>query len=172
MLRSEIEAKFGVENAEAIILRKLNDEKLRGSEVKKHPDLPDSIEMMQFLIFDSEVEIDQEEEVMEMLYKLAEADDSGSSMSSDSSSHGKKQKKDKKQKDKKPAKKDKKKKADHVAVCIPHIKGIEKLLHLAVPSQSFVQKIPDSARTRSRSETKLRSKGRRLSPKTKLRNSS
>ena len=166
MLRSEIEAKFGVENAEAIILRKLNDEKLRESEVKKHPDLPDSIEMMQFLIFDSEVEIDQEEEVMEMLYKLAEADDSGSSMSSDSSSHGKKQK------DKKPAKKDKKKKADHVAVCIPHIKGIEKLLHLAVPSQSFVQKIPDSARTRSRSETKLRSKGRRLSPKTKLRNSS
>ena len=107
MLRSEIEAKFGVENAEAIILRKLNDEKLRESEVKKHPDLPDSIEMMQFLIFDSEVEIDQEE-VMEMLYKLAEADDSGSSMSSDSSSHGKKQKKDKKQKDKKPAKKDKK----------------------------------------------------------------
>ena len=72
-MRSEIETKFGLDSAEAIILRKMNDEKLRETEIKKHPDLPDSIDMMQFLIFDSEVEIDQEEEVMEMLYKLAEA---------------------------------------------------------------------------------------------------
>ncbi|CAE7621468.1 unnamed protein product [Symbiodinium sp. CCMP2592] len=75
MLRTDIEAKFGVENAEAIIVRKLNDEKLRDTEVKKHPDLPESLDMMQFLIFDSEEEIEQEEEVMEMLYKLAEEEE-------------------------------------------------------------------------------------------------
>ncbi|CAE7597865.1 unnamed protein product, partial [Symbiodinium sp. CCMP2456] len=74
MFRNEIATKFGAENVEPIILRKLNDEKLCATEVKRHPDLPDSIDLMQFLIFDSEVEIDQEEEVMEMLYKLAEAD--------------------------------------------------------------------------------------------------
>ncbi|CAE7595927.1 unnamed protein product [Symbiodinium sp. CCMP2456] len=94
---TNLPAKFGVENADAIVLRKLNDDRLRDTEVKKHPDLPDAMDMMQFLIFDSEVEIDQEEEVMEMLYKLAEGDDSGNSMSSDSTSE-KKQKKDKKDK--------------------------------------------------------------------------
>ena len=96
MLRSEIEAKFGVENAEAIVLRKLHDEKLRESEVKKHPDLPDSVDMMQFLIFDSEEEIEQEEEVMEMLYKLAEGSDSECSLSTDDDSSSKKKKKHKK----------------------------------------------------------------------------
>ena len=102
MTRVDIERKFGVESAEAIILRKLNDEKLREAEVKKHPDLPDSIDMMQFLIFDSEEEIEQEEEVMEMLYKLAEGDDSSDSIiSNDSSSADKKKKK---KKDKKPKK--------------------------------------------------------------------
>ena len=101
MTRVDIERKFGVESAEAIILRKLNDEQLREAEVKKHPDLPDSIDMMQFLIFDSEEEIEQEEEVMEMLYKLAEGDDSSDSIiSNDSSSADKKKKK----KDKKPKK--------------------------------------------------------------------
>ena len=91
MTRVDIERKFGVESAEAIILRKLNDEKLREAEVKKHPDLPDSIDMMQFLIFDSEEEIEQEEEVLEMLYKLAEGDDSSDSIiSNDSSSADKK----------------------------------------------------------------------------------
>ena len=98
MLRKDIEAKFGEENAEAIVLRKLGDEKLRETEVKKHPDLPDSVDMMQFLIFDSEEEIEQEEEVMEMLYKLAEGPDSQSSMSyDDDSSSKKKKKKDKRE---------------------------------------------------------------------------
>lgn len=98
MLRPEIEQKFGVENAEAIILRKLNDDKIRETEVKKHPDLPDAVDMMQFLIFDSEEEIQQEEEVMELLYKLADQSDSECSMSSDDDSSSKKKKKDKKDK--------------------------------------------------------------------------
>ena len=98
MQREQIEQKFGFESAEAIILRKLHDEKLRQTEVKAHPDLPDSVDMMQFLIFDSEEEIEQEEDVMEMLYKLADGSDSECSMSSDddSSSRKKKDKKDKK----------------------------------------------------------------------------
>ncbi|CAE7854005.1 unnamed protein product [Symbiodinium sp. KB8] len=98
MTRQDIENKFGAANAEAIILRKLGDDKIRELEVKKHPDLPDSVDMMQFLIFDSEEEIEQEEEVMEMLYKLAEGSDSSESATSNDSSSADKKKKKKKSK--------------------------------------------------------------------------
>ena len=86
MTRNQAVAKFGEASADAIILRKMNDPTLMHSEIKRHPDLPDSVELMQFLILDMEQEIEEEEEVMSLLYKLAEAkdDDSSSGSSGDS----------------------------------------------------------------------------------------
>ena len=85
MTKSELTSRHGEDNAEAIILRKLQDPTLCTSEVKKHPDLPDSLELMQFLCLDSEVQVEKEEEIMSMLYKVAEAPDSSSSDSSSDS---------------------------------------------------------------------------------------
>ncbi|CAE7419422.1 unnamed protein product, partial [Symbiodinium pilosum] len=98
MTKSELTSRHGEDNAEAIILRKLQDPTLCTSEVKKHPDLPDSLELMQFLCLDSEVQVEKEEEIMSMLYKVAEAPDSSSSDSS-SAKKVKKSKKSKKDKD-------------------------------------------------------------------------
>ena len=102
MLKSEIVAKFGAQNAEAIIMRKLQDPLLLKTEVRRHPELPDAQDMMQFLILDMEQVSTEREDVMEMLYKLAEGKDSehGSSSSEDSSASQKKKKKAKNKKTK------------------------------------------------------------------------
>ncbi|CAE7212823.1 unnamed protein product [Symbiodinium sp. CCMP2592] len=94
MTRAEVVAKFGETSADAIILRKLGDEKLKNSEVRRHPELPESDELVQYLILDTSKFVEQEEEIMEQLYSAAEVD-SSSSESSDSSASTKKAKKDK-----------------------------------------------------------------------------
>ena len=81
-------AKFGETSADAIILRKQGDEKLRVSEIRRHPELPESDDLVQYLILDTSKEVDEEEEIMEQLYSAA--DESSSSSSSSSSKTSKK----------------------------------------------------------------------------------
>ena len=100
MTRREVVDRFGEAAAEAIVLRKLGDDTLSVSECRRHPELPDSVDLMQFLILDTEIQVEKEEDLMQILYKAAEStndNDSSSSGSSDSSKKAKKKgKKDKK----------------------------------------------------------------------------
>ncbi|OLP87280.1 hypothetical protein AK812_SmicGene31512 [Symbiodinium microadriaticum] len=109
MTRAEVIAKFGEEATDAIILRKQSDEKLKATEIRRHPELPESDELVQYLILDTSKFVEEEEEIMEQLYQAADID-SASSSSTDSSSASKKPKKVKKPKNKKQSK-DKKDKA-------------------------------------------------------------
>ncbi|CAE7828314.1 unnamed protein product, partial [Symbiodinium necroappetens] len=88
MTRAEVVAKFGETSADAIILRKQGDEKLRTSEIRRHPELPESDELVQYLILDTSKFVEEEEEVMEQLYQAADVDSSSSS--SDTSAASKK----------------------------------------------------------------------------------
>ena len=72
MTRTEVIAKFGETSADAIILRKQGDEKLRVSEIRRHPELPESDDLVQYLILDTSKEVDEEEEIMEQLYSAAD----------------------------------------------------------------------------------------------------
>ena len=82
MTRAEVIAKFGETSADAIILRKQGDEKLRKSEIRRHPELPESDELVQFLILDTSKFVEEEEEIMEQLYQAADNDSSSSSSAS------------------------------------------------------------------------------------------
>ena len=92
MTRAEVIAKFGEEATDAIILRKQSDEKLKATEIRRHPELPESDELVQYLILDTSKFVEEEEEIMEQLYQAADID-SASSSSTDSSSASKKPKK-------------------------------------------------------------------------------
>ena len=65
------------EGAEAIILRKLEDEKLRKTEVRMHPEAPTCEGLMQFLTLNMEKEVDSTETCVNRLYEAAEQADSG-----------------------------------------------------------------------------------------------
>lgn len=118
MHRAEIEKKFGVVGASAIINRKLSDQELKASEVRPHPEAPDVEELTQYLILNMEKEVESNETCVNRLYQAAEDDssssdengsvsDSSGSSSSDSAPK-KTKKKDDKKKQKKAAKKEKK----------------------------------------------------------------
>eukprot|EP00435_Cladocopium_sp_Y103_P053722 s117_g17.t1 len=115
LTRSEIEAKYGADGADAIIRRKLGEEELKKTEVRMHPDAPECQSLMQFLILNMEKEVDSSETCVSRLYQAAEAnsessDSEGSSSgqcdsSSSSESSGPKSKKNppkSKKTDKKP----------------------------------------------------------------------
>ena len=85
LTEAELVQRFGQDNAEALIMRKLQDPVHLEREVRRHPDLPDSVEMMQFLVLDMEQVSTEREDVIEMLYRLAEKKDSESSGSTHSS---------------------------------------------------------------------------------------
>lgn len=86
MTRAEVIGKFGEVSADAIILRKQSDEKLKATEIRRHPELPDSDELVQYLILDTSKFVETEEEIMEQLYQAADVDSSSSSTSSEASS--------------------------------------------------------------------------------------
>ena len=73
LTRQEIEAKYGVDGAEAIIRRKLGEEELRRTEVRMHPDAPECEALMQFLILNMDKEVDSSETCVSRLYQAAEA---------------------------------------------------------------------------------------------------
>ena len=132
LTRAQMEQKFGMEGAEAIILRKLEDEKLRKTEVRMHPEAPTCEGLMQFLTLNMEKEVDSTETCVNRLYEAAEQADSDSSSSnsddevSSSSSSSAPKKKGKKSKGKKEKKKGKggKDKAQHVAQKYGHAQQI------------------------------------------------
>ena len=93
MTRQEVVGRFGESAAEAIILRKLGDPTLSVSECRRHPELPDSVDLMQFLILDTEVQVDKEEDLMQILCKAAESANDNETSSSGSSGSSKKTKK-------------------------------------------------------------------------------
>ncbi|OLQ14948.1 hypothetical protein AK812_SmicGene837 [Symbiodinium microadriaticum] len=115
MTRAEVIAKFGETSADAIILRKQGDEKLRKSEIRRHPELPESDELVQFLILDTSKFVEEEEEIMEQLYQAAD-NDSSSSSSGSSEALKKKDKKQSKSKKEKTSKKDKKTKKEQKTI--------------------------------------------------------
>ena len=96
----EIIAKFGQESGQAIMDRKLADPELMEKEVRDHPENPGDPNLRQFKILDLDEEVDCEEELMQHMYRVAEAGSSGSSSSSSN----------KKKKDKKKATKEKQRK--------------------------------------------------------------
>ncbi|CAL1151917.1 unnamed protein product [Cladocopium goreaui] len=115
LTRAQMEQKFGMEGAEAIILRKLEDEKLRKTEVRMHPEAPTCEGLMQFLTLNMEKEVDSTETCVNRLYEAAEQADSDSSSSNSDDEVApkkkaapapkkKKEKKAKKEKKTKPAK--------------------------------------------------------------------
>jgi len=116
MHRAEIEKKFGVAGATAIINRKLSDQELKASEVRPHPEAPDVEELTQYLILNMEKEVESNETCVNRLYQAAEDDSSSSdengsvsdSSGSSSDSAPKKTKKKDKKKTKKTGKKEKK----------------------------------------------------------------
>ena len=100
--RTEVIAKFGEANGLAIIGRKLADPFLAAKEVRDHPELPGCADMQQFLILDLDQEVEEEEDIMEHLYRVADkASDSEDDSNDNDSSSGAKKKKDKKNKHKK-----------------------------------------------------------------------
>ena len=111
MHRAEIEKKYGVAGATAIINRKLSEPELKETEVRPHPEAPDVEELTQYLTLNMEKEVESNETCVSRLYRAAEEDSSSSdesgsdSDSSDSSSSDsapkKSKKKDKKKKTKK-----------------------------------------------------------------------
>ena len=108
MHRAEIEKKYGVAGATAIINRKLSEPELKETEVRPHPEAPDVEELTQYLTLNMEKEVESNETCVSRLYRAAEEDSSSSdesgSDSSDSSSSDsapkKSKKKDKKKKTK------------------------------------------------------------------------
>ena len=90
MTRAEVVAKFGETSADSIILRKQGDEKLRTTEIRRHPELPESDDLVQYLILDTSKYVEEEEEIMEQLYSAADASSSDSSSSSAATSKKKK----------------------------------------------------------------------------------
>ncbi|CAE7278142.1 unnamed protein product, partial [Symbiodinium microadriaticum] len=120
MTRAEVIAKFGETSADAIILRKQGDEKLRKSEIRRHPELPESDELVQFLILDTSKFVEEEEEIMEQLYQAADNDSSSSSSGSSEALKKKairfNDKKQSKSKKEKTSKKDKKTKKEQKTI--------------------------------------------------------
>ena len=88
--------------------RKLNDPEIKAREVRDHPELPGCAELQQFLILDFEQEVEEEESLMEAMYKVA---DSGDDTSSSEDSDGEASEGESEKKKKKPAKKKNKRKA-------------------------------------------------------------
>ena len=128
MHRSEIEKKYGVAGATAIINRKLSEPELKESEVRPHPEAPEVEELTQYLTLNMEKEVESNETCVNRLYRAAEEDssssdesdsDSDSSGSSSSNSAPKKSKKKDKKKTKKgkKGKKDKKKAMAYILYC-------------------------------------------------------
>ena len=99
MTRQEVVDRFGEAAAEAIILRKLGDANLSVTECRRHPELPDSIDLMQFLILDTEIQVEKEEDLMQILYKAAETSNADASSSTSLGSSKKAKKKGKKEKE-------------------------------------------------------------------------
>ena len=98
--KAELYAKFGAENGQAIIDRKLADPVLASKEVRRHPELPDSEELQQYLVLDLDQE-SEEEDILSQMYTVADkGSDSDSSDSSGNSSEKKPKKKQKNKKDK------------------------------------------------------------------------
>ena len=99
--KAELYAKFGAENGQAIIDRKLADPVLASKEVRRHPELPDSEELQQYLVLDLDQESEEEEDILSQMYTVADkGSDSDSSDSSGNSSEKKPKKKQKNKKDK------------------------------------------------------------------------
>lgn len=91
----EIAAKYNSpEIASDIIKAKLENEVLRQTSVRCHPDLPDKPEMNQYLIWDFGVETDERDEILESLFRVEDGSDSEEE--ADDSSNKKKAKKNKK----------------------------------------------------------------------------
>ena len=68
----EISNKYGSDEiASDIVNRKLNDEQLRKTQVRDHPDLPGRADMRQYLVWDESVESEEHDEVVESLFGLS-----------------------------------------------------------------------------------------------------
>lgn len=135
MTKADLIKKYGSEDvAVAIIQGKESDKRLRDTQIRPHPEVPDRPEMQQYLCYDEESVVDQDDHIMSSLFGQSDHDstakgkkskrkkvasessgsgEDGSSVSSassaDSSSSGKtkknKKKKDKNKKDKAKAEK-------------------------------------------------------------------
>lgn len=91
----EISAKYNSpEIASDIIKAKLENEVLRQTSVRCHPDLPDKPEMNQYLIWDFGVETDERDEILESLFNMEDGSDSeGEAEDSSNKKNAKKNKK-------------------------------------------------------------------------------
>ena len=65
MTRAEAVTRFGEAAADAIILRKLQDETLKTTQVRDHPEAPGCPELRQFLILDTSKEVEESEDILE-----------------------------------------------------------------------------------------------------------
>ena len=105
LTKAEMEAKFGIQGCEAIIATKEGDATLKSSQVRPHPEAPTCLALTQYFCLDMDAETEEEEEVINRLFKAAEDDDedsdssdkTASESSKDSSSSDKKGKKRKKE---------------------------------------------------------------------------
>ena len=95
MTRAQIVQKHGEEAADAIILRKQQDPELSKTDIRPHPDLPDSPELTQYRILDTSQEVETTEDVMQLLYEAVDGSGSSSANSGSGGSSSAKNKKDK-----------------------------------------------------------------------------
>ena len=95
LTESEIATKYGsAEIAHEIIQHKLDNENLRATSVREHPDLPGRKDMWQYLIFDFSTETEEHDEILSNLFQMEDA-------SSDEADHSRAKKKDKRKAKKK-----------------------------------------------------------------------
>ena len=81
----ELVDRFGETGAQALVDHKLADEELSQKEVRRHPSAPECKELMQYLVLDTEVEVDERSETVSQLFAAAEESSSESEASGDSS---------------------------------------------------------------------------------------
>lgn len=98
LTESEISAKYNSpEIAKDICRNKLENEQLRATTVREHPDLPGRQDMWQYLIFDFSTETEDHDEILTNLFQMEDA-------SSDEAGHSHAKKKDTQKKKKKKTK--------------------------------------------------------------------
>ena len=88
-----------MDNADTIILRKLNDPVLCEREARRHPELPDAEDLVQHFILDTSKCVDTTEDLMEQLYSCVDRSSSSESSASSASAGAKKKAKRKSSKD-------------------------------------------------------------------------
>lgn len=104
LTESEISAKYNSpEIAKDICRNKLENEQLRATTVREHPDLPGRQDMWQYLIFDFSTETEDHDEILTNLFQMEDA-------SSDEAGHSHAKKKDTQKKKKTKGKSSKSKK--------------------------------------------------------------